>query len=400
MTRLLTIFGACILMAACDAPAPTDKTEATPVRENPDPALFASQAGLSAYTALSSASRTAQALDSKLASFMYHPNPMSQDEVRQAWRRAYDAFLESMVFAYLPIQDPPDWYKERISYQDMLKQLDTWPVQGGYIDYIEGYPFTGIVNDLTLALDEQSLRAQHRFTDETNASLGYHPLEFMIWGDSGKRSPEDFNPQDNTAPVPVTEEGEEEKHTENTDTAGHGPAPQAEPQNHNRRRQYVQLVIELLQKDLHRIQRRWEPSTGYYARILQQSTPEEATQASLIGVQNLILEEILGKRFNLESSEFSGGAALDLVALLNGVNKWFMPEDPAAAEGSMLFLMEQGDPEAASAFTDALQRTTECSAGLADDPAKVPVCRQEAIGLLSALQTASRKIGIALPRLD
>jgi putative iron-regulated protein len=353
-----------------------------------DSNAFTAQVGIVAYTSLSDANQAAQTFDSKLASFMYHPNPISQAEIQQAWRLAYDSFLSSLIFSYLPIQDPPDWYSQAIDYKRLLMQLDSWPIEGGYIDYIKEYPFSGIVNDLTLDIDEETIRSQHGFTDPTNASLGYHALEFMLWGNTGQRSAHDFFPQENTAPVPSSDEDHLSGLTD------------LKPQNHNRRRQYTRLLSELLQKDLHRIQRRWEPSSGYYAKLLQESKAENTLQAAFIAAQDLISKELLNKRFTLTSSEFSQTSNADLLALLAGLQQWFMPMDPELQEASLFFLMQQADPKVADDFSTALQTSTACIEKMTSEPANIEQCKQDTIGILSSLQAAALSLLVELPSLD
>jgi putative iron-regulated protein len=342
---------------------------------------------------------------------MYHPNPMSQAEIQQSWRLAYNSFLRSLIFSYLPIQDPPDWQSQRIGYRHLLAQLDSWPIEGGYIDYIQGYPFSGIVNDLTLDIDEASIRSQHGFTDPTNASLGYHALEFMIWGNDGKRSAHDFFPQDNTAPIPVNDADitvqslDDSSKTSledssNGNTLIQAEAPEIKLQNHNRRRQYTQLLIELLQKDLHRIQRRWEPSGGYYAQLLQQSNADNILRSAFIAAQGLISKEILHKRFQLISSEFSQTSIDDISALLSGLERWFMPIEADQQEASLLFLLQQTDNLVAPEFTKALKQLKGCLKMMSADDKSIDQCKQDTIQLLAALRNSANALMVNLPSLN
>lgn len=391
----LTLFISLVLLAAC---SPDKQIPVNNKVTEIDSSAFTAQVGIVAYTSLSHANRAAQILDSKLASFMHHPNPMSRTEIQQAWRGAYDSFLSSLIFSYLPIQDPPDWYSQRIGYQHLLTQLDSWPIEGGYIDYVTGYPFSGIVNDLTLNIDEDSIRSQHGFTDNSNASLGYHALEFMFWGGDGQRSPHDFFPQENTAPVPINdaEQSLDSSHAE----AINNEALTVEPQNHNRRRQYTQLLSELLLKDLHRIQRRWEPSSGYYAQLLQQSNSQNTLQAAFIAAQDLIKKEVLKKRFQLTSSEYSQTSSSDLLALLSGIENWFMPEQADLQEASLYFLMQQADPGIASAFATSLQQSQTCINKMTTKSTDIDQCKQDTISLLSSLRNAAKSLSVELPALD
>jgi putative iron-regulated protein len=172
------------------------------------------------------------------------------------------------------------------------------------------------------------------------------------------------------------------------------------PQNHNRRRQYTRLLSELLQKDLHRIQRRWEPSSGYYAKLLQESKAENTLQAAFIAAQDLISKELLNKRFTLTSSEFSQTSNADLLALLAGLQQWFMPMDPELQEASLFFLMQQADPKVADDFSTALQTSTACIEKMTSEPANIEQCKQDTIGILSSLQAAALSLLVELPSLD
>ena len=384
-------------MSGC---SPEQKTVAAQekIKTTLDSQAFAAQVGIIAYTRLSNADQAAQILDSKLASFMHHPTPLNQAETQQAWRIAYDAFLTSLIFSYLPLQDPPDWHKQGISYQDLLSQLDSWPIEGGYIDYIQNYPFSGIVNDLTLTIDETSLRSQHGFTDRSNASLGFHALEFMLWGNEGQRTVYDFYPQENTAPIPIND-AEHADYDVYSDALTPNALP-SEPQNHNRRRQYTQLITELLLKDLHRIQRRWEPSSGYYAQLVQQSRAENTLQAAFIAAQKLISVEILNKRFALTSSEFSQTSQADLAALLLGIEQWFVPKDTEQQEASLYFLMQQANDQVAGEFLAGLQKSQSCINKMTTEISTVNQCKQDIIGLLSSLRRAATSLAVTLPDLD
>lgn len=397
MIRL--IFALSLVFVVACSPKQSDEVLKKSTSINIDAGPFAAQVDIVAYTSLSKASLSAQVMDSKLASFMYHPNPMSQKEIKQAWRQSYDDFLYSLIFSYLPIQDPPDWHTQAIAYNDLLLQLDSGQIEGGYIDYIPGYPFSGIVNDLTLTIDEESIRSQHGFTDPTNASLGYHAIEFMFWGQEGKRSAHDFFPQENTAPVPINDTDESEQAHEVQEVSDYQNALHI-PQNHNRRRQYTKLLSDLLQKDLHRIQRRWEPSSGYYAQVLQQSSSENTLQAAFIAGQRLISEEILQKRFQLTSSEFSNSSSQDLLALIGGLEVWYFPKEEDLQEASLGFLMEQADKDIAAEFIQSLTSTKACIESMTTTPKGHDQCKQDTIGLLSNLRRAASSLNVILPTLD
>lgn len=308
------------LVGCSQDPAP--KSSHTPalksVVEQDSPALsnYAAYLDLRAYTDLSHAVETAQALDAALAIFLYTPNQETLTAAQAAWRNAYDAFLRTLMYAKLPVHEPAEWRRENKSYAQLLLLIDTWPIEGGYVDHVPGYPFSGIVNDLTLQINADTLLNQHGFADQSYASLGFHVIEFMLWGQEGTRTPSDFSPQDNTAPV-IDENPQAEAQNrllvENVDELN------IKVQNHHRRRQFIQLVSEQLQKHLQQLQQRWEPSKGYYAQQWQATTPKQKVSALLQATQLLISDEILAKRLTATSSEFSQTSVQDSLAIHAGI---------------------------------------------------------------------------------
>lgn len=61
--------------------------------------------------------------------------------------------------------------------------VDAWPALGGYIDRAAGYPHSGIVYDTTIEIDADALLAQHQLTDTSEVAIGFHALEYLLWGD-------------------------------------------------------------------------------------------------------------------------------------------------------------------------------------------------------------------------
>ena len=396
---MLTLFG----LSACDNGQP-DTPQIKPrvaaeVRYRipaEEASAFAAWTGLSAYTSYSQAAQEAQELDSRLQSFLYHPNPMALKEAQQAWRNAYSAYLQTLLYSTLPLNDPPDWDKKGIGLQQTLKLLDSWPIEGGYIDHVPGYAFSGIVNDLTLELTEDSLLAQHGFSDASYASLGFHPFEFMLWGAEGKRSPRDFFPQENTAPVvQMSEEGGGEQ--VGSEEAG---AADVEVQNNNRRRQYVQRVSDQLQKHIHRLQRRWEPSNGYYATVLQRSQPAQVVTAVFNSTQTLLSDELLASRLKGNSSEFSNSSADDIAAIIHGLRQFYLASSETDAPAGLAALLPEAERETIlgewdkqlTLVDEALEQWRQ-SKGSDDSRQQV---RQRVIELMSVLKRTASVIDVPL----
>lgn len=362
-----------------------------------DTSVFSSYLELKVYSDVSLATHKAQELDAKLSAFLYSTNEDTLAEAQAAWRSAYDAYLSALIYSRLPINDPSEWLKKGISQQQTLNFIDSWPIEGGYIDYVEGYPFSGIVNDLALQLNAENLIAQHGFADPSYVSLGFHALEFMLWGEDGERSPKDFLSQDNTASAVINDDLI--KTTDSVKENHFGV------QNHHRRRHYVQLVSDQLQKNLLRLQSRWEPSNGYYASVLQRSQPEQVLRASFIATQNLISDELLNKRLNGNSSEFSNTSWADIAAIINGIRLLYLPESDTDYVAGGLHSILQGSNDSIIeewqqlfvAIDDSLALWQQADAENTDSRQQ---CRQHLIELLSLLKQTAGLLNIQMPAID
>lgn len=399
---LICLFG----LSACSQPeqatvdVKVDSKEANPPSTKVDIGAFSSYLELKVYSDVSRATHKAQELDSKLSAFLYSTTQESLEDAQRAWRSAYDAYLAALIYSRLPINDPPEWRQNGISQQQTLTLIDSWPIEGGYIDYVDGYPFSGIVNDLALPLTSENLIKQHGFADPSYVSLGFHALEFMLWGEDGQRSPKDFIAKDNTAVAVISDDMLKEK--ENIEAI---EERRNSVQNHHRRRQYVQLVSDQLQKNLQRLQSRWEPSNGYYASVLQRSQPEQVLRASFIATQNLISDELLSKRLNGNSSEFSNTSWADISAIIQGIRLLYLPEIDSDYAGGGLQHLLPGNKHAIitewqdlfAAIDGSIEKWQQADA---QDTGSRQQCRQHLIDLLSLLKRTAGTLSIDMPAID
>ena len=98
--------------------------------------------------------------------FLASPNQANLDMARQAWIEAHNAFLRSAFLTHVDTD---------------LAHIDQWPIQEGFIDRLPDYPNSGIINDLSLELSRPTLMSQHEITDREEVSLGFHPVEFLLF---------------------------------------------------------------------------------------------------------------------------------------------------------------------------------------------------------------------------
>lgn len=388
-----------ITLSGCDQSATTTPVStvadklSSGAEQTVDASGFHSFLGLSAYTSLSHATQQAQQLDQRLSAFLHQPDATHLVQVQSAWRQAYDAYLNTLIYTYLPVKDPAEWRQKGIDYKTTVALLDSWPIEGGYIDHVPGYPFSGIVNDLALELNEESLLAQHGFSDPSYASLGYHPLEFMLWGANGDREAGDFIAKENTAPVVMPSEG----NSDSEDSTSATPATVPKIQNHNRRRQYVQLLSDQLLEQLHRLQRRWQPSNGYYTELLSKTQPNQALLAAMMAGQSLLSKELLDRRLGTNSSEFSNTGIDDIIAISDGL-KTLMLGNEEQSNAVISLLNAELQQNWQQQFAELQQTLTLWQEqGLASAEVNQQV-RQQFIGLLSLLEKSAASLNLRLPR--
>ena len=121
---------------------------------------------------LSHLQREATDLRAAIELFLDEPQENTLTAAREQWRRAHRAIAAHRYFL-----DP-----------EMRDRLDAWPIQPGFLDSIPGYPDSGIINDETIEITMSEVIHQHGITDASEASLGFHPLEFLLFG----REPDDY----------------------------------------------------------------------------------------------------------------------------------------------------------------------------------------------------------------
>lgn len=113
-------------------------------------------------------------LNESIALFLSEPTEENRVALGDSWTRSHEALVRSGT---QPLSD--ELSAKHAS--SLLYHSDAWPIQPGYIDSIDGYPNSGIVNDITVSLSVESLRLQHGFSDADEIILGFHPLEYLIF---------------------------------------------------------------------------------------------------------------------------------------------------------------------------------------------------------------------------
>jgi putative iron-regulated protein len=242
------------------------------------------------------------ALKGKIDEFVAAPGEKGLKDARQAWLAARPAYGYSEVYRFYggPIddEDGPEG------------QINAWPLDEAFIDYVEGDDDAGIINHPAdfATIDDKLLISQNEKGGEKNIATGYHAIEFLLWG------------QDKSSDGPGTR-----PYTDYV-TGGAGTA-----QNQDRRAKYLTVVTDLLLEDLESVELQWEENEAYAAELVKD--PQGALSKILIGMGSLSGAELSRERMNNalqeqdqeeEHSCFSDNTHADLVANATAVENVYL----------------------------------------------------------------------------
>lgn len=240
----------------------------------------------------------ARAMQKAIAAFLAAPSQPTLAAARRAWLDAREFYGQTEAYRFYggPI-DNDDGPEGR---------LNAWPMDESYVDYVEGQPKAGLINDRRQPLTKQALIGLNERGGEENIATGWHAIEFMLWGQDlsetgpGHRSFEDFID---------------------------GKRPNAD-----RRRTYLRLVTEILIDDLTALVRAWAPGVKNNYRAAFERDGNESLRKMLVGLGSLSRGELAGERLEValasqdqedEHSCFSDNTHRDAVANALGIeNVW------------------------------------------------------------------------------
>lgn len=265
------------------------------------------------HAAYSASAASATAMDASIDAFLAAPTDDTLAAARQAWLDARDDYglTEAFRFYSGPIDD------EETGPEGLI---NAWPMDEAYVDYVEGSPEAGIVNDPATypTIDAALLTELNEAGGETNISTGWHAIEFLLWG------------QDLSADGPGDRPA-----SDYTDAA-----------NADRRGTYLGVASDLLLSHLNSLVAAWAPDTddNYRAEFLALD-PDEAMTKIITGIGELSRGELAGERMNVAYSErsqedehscFSDNTTADLVANAKGIEMVLTGEYPGATGPGVL----------------------------------------------------------------
>lgn len=257
--------------------------------------------------------------------FLDHPTQQRLEHARRAWVAARDDYIVTEPFRFYggPIDDPKTGVEG---------QINAWPMDEAYVDYVRGDRTAGIVNDRKgyPTITNDVIVAANERDGETNISTGWHAIEFLLWG------------QDFSATGP-----------------GDRPASDyATAPNAARRARYLRLVTDRLLHDLHGVRAPWTSDGTFRASFV--GDPTRAIKRIMRGIGALSAGELSGERMAValesgdqedEHSCFSDNTNADVVNDLRGIRMVYRGSYPGLEGPGVDTLLADVDPGLAKQIT-------------------------------------------------
>ncbi len=240
---LLPIIYIALIFSACKKDKKTDPIP-TPVA----PELNASQkqqvkqtyANI-AFAEYDDAYQGALALKTAINAFVANPTATGLQACKQKWLDVREVYGLTEAFRFVdgPIDNTADGPEGFIN---------AWPMDEAYVDYVVGSPTVGIINNTTTypTINQATLLTANENGGEENISLGFHAIEFLLWGQDLSSSSAGTRPYTDYL------------------TSGGTASNQA------RRGQYLNTTIDILIAGLQQVRNAWDPAgtANYYDEFI------------------------------------------------------------------------------------------------------------------------------------
>ncbi|MFD1702053.1 imelysin family protein [Methylopila henanensis] len=229
----------------------------------------------------------AKALDGKIDAFLADPTDANLAEARKAW-----------IAARAPYQRTEAYRFGNPAVDDLEGKVNAWPLDEGLIDYVDPkygetsdenpYYALNVIANPKLKMGRKTVDAskitpkllqslQEAGEVEANVAIGYHAIEFLLWG-------QDLNgtgPGAGARPATDYAKG---------DACTHG--------NCDRRAQYLKVVTDLLVADLTDMEKLWGPKGKARTALAKKKGPD-AVAVIFTGIGSLSYGELAGERMKL-----------------------------------------------------------------------------------------------------
>jgi len=279
----------------------------------------------------------ALAMQNKINAFIANPTQQGLDDAKASWIAAREPYMQTEIGRF---------YGGPIDGDNGDGLLNSWPLDEGYIDYLSADPHgtspypspnynTGIINmptqfpeinmDVLVGNNQPDGGTTNANGDDVDVSVGYHAIEFLLWG------------QDDT-PSSAKLPGQRSYTDYVTGTGGTA-------QNQARRAAYLQVVTQLVVDNLKELVDAWAPNADNYRKDFVANT-QTGIADMMNGIGRLAKGELAGERMGVplalhsqeqEHSCFSDNTHrdiwLDMQGIVNVYNGSYTRTDGSVIKG-------------------------------------------------------------------
>lgn len=250
---------------------------------------------------------TAATMKTKIDAFIATPTAATHKAAKDAWLYARDFYGQTEAFREA---DGP------IDNEDLLGtegRINAWPLDEAFIDYVSdnrgGSVQNGLIGNTSFTLTEANLIGKNEVGGEANIATGWHAIEFLLWG-------QDLNYNPATHTLDNFAASGKRNYTDYT-TADFAA----------RRKQYLQIVTNLLVNDLKDLKNTWAIG-GSYRTVFSKLEESKALKNILNGIGFIANGEVALERLvpaikdgqENEHSCFSDNTNQDMWANVHGIN--------------------------------------------------------------------------------
>ena len=327
------------IMLACSAEAtpeptatPEPVTEVRGIDELKSSVVSHYADGVHALYSKSLASATA--MDAAIDIFLTEPTPATLELAKRAWLTARDDYSPTEAFRFYggPIDNEENGPEGLIN---------AWPMDEAYIDYVEGNPGAGIINDSDTypEITEELIESLNEEGAEENISTGWHAIEFLLWG-------QDLN-----------ENGPGSRPVEDYTTS----------QNSDRRGMYLATTSDLLSIHLQGLVDAWAPGqSGNYRAEFMAMDADDSLNNIITGIGELSRGELAGERMTVayeersqedEHSCFSDNTVADIIGNARGIKMVYTGDYGVVAGPGVMDLVAAVNNDLATSLNREIRRS-------------------------------------------
>jgi putative iron-regulated protein len=273
-------------------------------------------------------------MDATIDIFLTEPTPATLELAKRAWLTARDDYSPTEAFRFYggPIDNEENGPEGLIN---------AWPMDEAYIDYVEGNPGAGIINDSDTypEITEKLIESLNEEGAEENISTGWHAIEFLLWG-------QDLN-----------ENGPGSRPVEDYTTS----------QNSDRRGMYLATTSDLLLIHLQGLVDAWAPGqSGNYRAKFMAMDADDSLNNIITGIGELSRGELAGERMTVayeersqedEHSCFSDNTVADIIGNARGIKMVYTGDYGVVAGPGVMDLVAAVNNDLATSLNREIRRS-------------------------------------------